>query len=309
MQFAPYFPSRRHMAAKIYPGDSLHAVKKRLLFLGRSLLHGSAYRYTLALFSPPSLQPVLRRHARAVEKTFKPYLIAGLTPTERYTLLARHYWLLTQHWDQKALSVFLRHGVDLARFEGPKGEDVFIRLAYMPQFQREGEITLVLEADGQRFYSITFSLTQNPQGQKGLLVGCMQGPGRQSVLDEDYIRQFTHHFFGMRPKALMVELLGVVARHWQCGFIKAVSNQGHIFASQRYKRKNKLKTDYNGLWHECGGHAVDELTWLLPLALPRKEMSDIASKKRSQYRKRYQWLDETALCCQRSLTQFQNTLP
>ncbi|WP_417359554.1 VirK/YbjX family protein [Gallaecimonas pentaromativorans] len=295
MPYTPYFPSRQSMAAQIYPGRSAHQLKKRLLFVGRSLFYSTLYQRTLALFSPPGLQLVLHRHARAVEKIFKPYLMAKFNPQQRHTMLARHYWLLMQLWSRPALALYLERGLTLCRFDGADGRCLEVRLEYIPQFQREGELTLVMRMDGERFYSVTFSLTQNEQGQTGLFIGCLQGPGKDSPFNEDDIRALTRHCFGVRPKVLALALLGMVAEAWHCRFIQAVSNQGHIFSSRRYQRKSKVKTDYDALWVECGGEAIDANLWALPVSLPRKPLEEVASKKRSQYRQRYQWLDALAV--------------
>ncbi|EKE71420.1 VirK/YbjX family protein [Gallaecimonas xiamenensis] len=301
MLYAPLSPGRLGLARLIYPGHSARALKKRLLFLGRSLVHHQAYQDTQALFASPHFQPVLRRHLRAIEKAFKPYLMAGLSPARRFALLAGHYRLVAERWDQGQLVTFLKDGLTLAELDGPQGQGMVVRLAYLTQFQREGELTLVLEVQQERFYSATFSLVSNEQGQTGLRVGCLQGPGRDSSLGEEQIRALTRHCHGIRPKALMVQLLSILAQAWSCRFIEAVSNKGHIFASRRYQRKGKLKTDYDALWAESGGVAAGEALWQLPLLAPRKDLESVASKKRSQYRKRYQWLDELAMQCQQHL--------
>jgi uncharacterized protein VirK/YbjX len=97
----------------------------------------------------------------------------------------------------------------------------------------------------------------------------------------------------------------VLGQKMDVEMIRAVSNETHIYRSVRYRRKkqDKLHADYNSFWESLGGNVDDNGDYLLPLTLPRKPMEEIASKKRSEYRRRYELLDglqtQTAGVCQR----------
>ena len=58
--------------------------------------------------------------------------------------------------------------------------------------------------------------------------------------------------------------------------------------------ENKLLfNDYDIIWQEKGGTiSTDGCLYRLPLELNLKPISEIASKKRSMYKKRYQLLDD-----------------
>ncbi|CDL31726.1 Virulence factor VirK [Enterobacter hormaechei] len=75
--------------------------------------------------------------------------------------------------------------------------------------------------------------------------------------------------------------------------ILAVSNATHIYRSWRYRKKKegKLLADYDSFWRSLGGQQQDNGNFALPLTMPRKPMEEIASKKRSEYRRRYTLLD------------------
>ncbi|BFT80594.1 hypothetical protein GVv1_13860 [Enterobacter pseudoroggenkampii] len=49
--------------------------------------------------------------------------------------------------------------------------------------------------------------------------------------------------------------------------------------------------DYDSFWISIGGEKQDNGNFMLPLVMPRKPMEEIASKKRSEYRRRYELLD------------------
>ncbi len=75
--------------------------------------------------------------------------------------------------------------------------------------------------------------------------------------------------------------------------IVAVSNSTHIYRSWRYRKKKegKLLADYDSFWASLGGERSDDGNFRLPLAMPRKPMEEIASKKRAEYRRRFALLD------------------
>ena len=72
-----------------------------------------------------------------------------------------------------------------------------------------------------------------------------------------------------------------------------MSNATHIYRSWRYRKKKegKLLADYDSFWLSLGGQKQDNGHFMLPLAMPRKPMEEIASKKRAEYRRRYALLD------------------
>ena len=49
--------------------------------------------------------------------------------------------------------------------------------------------------------------------------------------------------------------------------------------------------DYDSFWLSIGGEKQDNGNFMLPLVMPRKTIEEIASKKRSEYRRRYALLD------------------
>ncbi|VDZ83983.1 Protein of uncharacterised function (DUF535) [Kluyvera intermedia] len=52
-----------------------------------------------------------------------------------------------------------------------------------------------------------------------------------------------------------------------------------------------LHADYNSFWESLSATVDGEGDYVLPLALGRKTMEEIASKKRAEYRRRYTLLD------------------
>ena len=58
------------------------------------------------------------------------------------------------------------------------------------------------------------------------------------------------------------------------------------------KFRKTINADYDEFWKSLGATKEDKIFWSLPEEIVRKNIEDIESKKRSQYRSRYKILDE-----------------
>jgi uncharacterized protein len=67
-----------------------------------------------------------------------------------------------------------------------------------------------------------------------------------------------------------------------------------VFRSLRYRRrkKNVFMASYDEFWDSIDAKPYSPALYAIPLAIPRKTMDELPSKKRSEYRKRYILLDE-----------------
>jgi uncharacterized protein VirK/YbjX len=85
-----------------------------------------------------------------------------------------------------------------------------------------------------------------------------------------------------------------MAEKFKCAKILAVSNETHIFQSGRYKKRKSsvMLADYNGFWESLSGQRNKKNDYELPLTIKRKDIEEVTSKKRSEYRKRYLLLDD-----------------
>ena len=105
-------------------------------------------------------------------------------------------------------------------------------------------------------------------------------------------RDLTKHFFGYRPKNLVLYTLRMVARKLQAERIQAISNSG-FFTNNHLRLDRKLQTSLNEFWQESGGEiSADPRFFDLPLAEPRKRIEETKSHKHTLYRKRFALLDE-----------------
>ncbi|WP_256371780.1 DUF535 family protein [Erwinia tracheiphila] len=59
----------------------------------------------------------------------------------------------------------------------------------------------------------------------------------------------------------------------------------------RLKKKNLFLASYNEFWETLNAKPLSAALYEIPLEFPRKPLESILSKKRSEYRKRYELLD------------------
>ncbi|MBV8469231.1 MAG: DUF535 family protein [Burkholderiaceae bacterium] len=139
--------------------------------------------------------------------------------------------------------------------------------------------------DGERLYSLTFGLTNFRE----ILIGSVQGPSCH--LDgAERIRALTHAAEGLRPGYLLVYLLRALAQHLGVRRLKAIDPLHHVKGRWNH-RGSRLKFDYREFWADLGGSVNEDANWTLPLSVPQRPLTEVPSKRRAMYRRRYSMLD------------------
>ena len=74
--------------------------------------------------------------------------------------------------------------------------------------------------------------------------------------------------------------------------ILAVSEQSHVFRQwrYRYKKRKYFVALYSDFWESVAGRPYGNW-YKLPIYVERKSFNELASKKRAEYRRRYDLLD------------------
>ena len=97
---------------------------------------------------------------------------------------------------------------------------------------------------------------------------------------------------GLFPKRLVMEAACLFAQRLQVEQIIAVSNETHIYRSLRYRDKEARSTLITTLsGNRLAAYVMLNAITCLPAQIARKEIAEIASKKRAEYRRRYEMLD------------------
>jgi uncharacterized protein VirK/YbjX len=188
-------------------------------------------------------------------------------------------------------SLYTDGKVKIGEITGNKEELFEINLALYPHYDKEGEFNLILtNSDKVVLSTLTFSLQKVKDGFR-IFVGGLQGAGRD--VDHNLIKTATKNMYGIFPKKILMESLYFLEKSLDMKIEKiCVGNAQHVYTAKRYKRKRTIHSSYDEFWESLNGKVLNSGLWLLPQKLERKDILEVVSKKRGQYRKRYTLLDE-----------------
>ena len=167
--------------------------------------------------------------------------------------------------------------------------DMKAQLYYGAGQRKEGLLTLLLTLENQGVYHANFRFGKGFNGEPAMWIGTVQG--YKDGLDN--AKTVTKKMFGYRPKNFIMFLLRHIAVICKVESIYAVSDEG-FYANTHLVRGHRAKVaELNPLWEESGGVVCsDKRFFKIPLEEYRKPIEEIKSQKRSQYRKRYDLLDQ-----------------
>ena len=163
------------------------------------------------------------------------------------------------------------------------------QLYYGAGQRKEGLLTLLLTLENQGVYHANFRFGKGFNGEPAMWIGTIQG--YKDGLDN--AKTVTKKMFGYRPKNFIMFLLRHIAVLCKVESIYAVSDEG-FYANTHLVRGHRAKVaELDPLWEESGGVVCsDERFFNIPLEEYRKPIEEIKSQKRSQYRKRYELLNQ-----------------
>lgn len=222
-----------------------------------------------------------------------PYISKSWRSQDRLSVLASHYEVVTKSCPQLLL---------LGRTDSWVVSDLSVCSAGCSLvldrpiwFMREGELVLNLFQGDLRIASIAFTLCRT-DAELCIFIGAVQGihKGVESDRSLDIYRDLTKDFEGLRPRSLLIEAIKCIARHVGVEKIYAVGD-GYRHHRHPYfgtKKAQDLAANYDVIWLEHGAFpSAREDFFEIPMALSKKALDDIPSKKRAMYRRRYELLD------------------
>ncbi|RFP26172.1 DUF535 domain-containing protein [Duganella sp. BJB488] len=267
--------------------NGLKQVRESLKLSLRALMHRQATGGWLQLLnSHPLFMELVKARPRLLYKIYRPYLSNTMGCAERVDLLQQHYRFIFRQGLGPLTVRAARGSVVLGGIEGKSGLPYQIRLSAIEPMEREGELVLQLYQDDGLVYSCAFSFQQGVRGMV-LSVGCMQGS--KSELGLQRIKDATRELHGLRPTNMMVKLLGQIGHDYGCAELRLVSNANRVVCGAT--RQGKVHADYDTLWQELDAGRRADGDWRLPCeAIAPPDLAAIASKKRSEARKRHETL-------------------
>ncbi len=236
----------------------------------------------------PELSDIARAQPRLLHKIYRPYLSTRLREGQRFHALADHYHFVLRHGLAPLVTAASQAPMPMASFQGKSGIYYRLTLSAVVPMEREGEMVLQLHAGNELVQSVAFSFMQDQQIDS-VAIGCLQGArGGQGL---DLARIATKDLFGIRPKQLLVRLVQHLGYAFGCRQMLMVGN--HNRSVQKQIRDGRVHADYDSFWLELGAARRADGDFVLPcLALQEPRMDAIASKKRSEARKRFAFLSE-----------------
>lgn len=253
----------------------------------RALLYPEQTGRWLALLnSHPLFGQMLPSCPRLVNKIYRSYFSTRLGCDDRLDVLQTHYDTVIRRGLAPLVARAAHGPVELCRLRGRADAGYRIELRAGGLLCREGELVLQLVHGAELLYSIAFSFLRH-DGAIALGIGCLQGaPGGGGL---EGVRAATRELHGMRPKNLLVRLARQFGHDLGCTQLVLVGNRNRVVTTSM--RKGKVHADYDALWEELQAWRRPDGDFGLACdTLPEPVMEEIASKKRSEARKRHEML-------------------
>lgn len=295
------YPCRTNIISELVkgkrvPGPIWQKRDYRLKFLLRSLLfRASTQRMLDALSGRDDFDRLLASQITLPSKTHCQYLMRGLRPDDRADAVVSHY-----HWIDSLKNSDLGHALTspheqcIVQFQAKNDVTYTVNASSAGKAEREGESTLWLhDSDNTLLASLTFCVARS-HGRPVLVIGGLQGPRRN--VSREAIKQATRACHGLFPKRVLMEVIFQLAAQANIHAIFAVSDEGHVFRALRYRlsKGRHFHASYDEFWETLNGRKLSPFCWQLPLQVERKSLEEIASKKRAEYRRRFELLDDIA---------------
>ncbi|WP_369788802.1 VirK/YbjX family protein [Rouxiella sp. WC2420] len=284
------------ITGKLTPGSIWKQRNYRLKFMIRTAIYfGPTQKMLESLARRADFEYLLNAQTTLPGKPHRHYLMLGLSARQRAAAIVDYYRYIDSLPDLRLARAFISpHEVALLQLAG-KGETNFTLLASSAhKADREGETTLWLRDNNDRLLaSLTFCVLQ-VKADWCLVIGGLQGPRQQ--VSHEVIKDATRNCHGLFPKRLLMEFIWLLAARTSIRMIRGVSNDGHVFRALRY-RLNKgrhFHASYDEFWESLGGIKENKQLWKLPVMAERKLLENIPSKKRAEYRRRFELMDSMA---------------
>jgi len=279
------------LGQKIYNTSNIKDFKRFLVFIARVFYNKGIADYLLNFFQSTKIRKdILEKEPFLIELATRQFLYAKSTFEERSKVIIKHFETIEKKLSNDAMEkVYLYKGI---RLWEEKYENMLLHLDFIFEGgqKKEGLASLMLKLDNVKIYQMIFWLGYDEKNQEALYIGAMQGSNE--IEANNLIKGLTKHFYGYRTKNLILYMTRCLAKSLDINKIYAVSNKGY-YANNHIRIDRKLKTSLNEFWEETGGKITKDYRFYeLPVEEYRKSIEKIKTHKRSQYRNRFEKLDE-----------------
>jgi uncharacterized protein VirK/YbjX len=278
-----------HIANRLFRLKRIIDYWRCSVFIIRTLILHKPIQQLMTFFaSAPQFQAFSETHPCVYEQATRQFFYKGSTPPERAALIMEHLRFCSTAFSPEAFDqIYLRGGMDIWKSEF-NGEPLTIQILFNSSLKKEGLMIVALNLSGARLYHIDFWFGGNAHGETTLHIGALQGIEEGLPI----LGSLAKDFFGYRAKNLVLRVVRLISAQLRIDRIYAVSDAGH-YTQNHFRLDRQLKTSLDKFWLEAGGApSHDPRFFELDKVEPQKNIEDIKSSKRSQYRKRFALLDE-----------------
>jgi len=272
----------------IHDKNLLQDYRRKAVFVVRGLVHQRKMQELITFFCGIALRKsIAEAHPSIFEQVTRCVLYRNSTFSERLAIIKQHFQFSERYVTEEGLRrIYLEKGLLL--WKQPYHEGVLsASLTYGEEVHKEGLMAVTLMLDEKVIYRVNFYIAADWNGELGLWIGALQGSPNGLTINHE----LTKHFYGYRPKNLMLHFVRAIASQLSIHHIYAVSNSG-FYRNNHIRVDRKLKTSLDEFWSETGGKLCSDLRFYeLPLTEPRKSMDEVKSHKRNLYKKRFETME------------------
>lgn len=287
LQFAKLI---RSSSEKIYPERSWKSSLKRLFFSLRVLRSYTNLSPLLSASPDSSIRRTLLSRPDLLGIVDWPYMCNHWSLNRKVQLINLHHKIIDSHPFLDIEIGEQRTFLDLNSVS-PGLSLVCDRPNW---FVREGELCINLFVDGVRVYSLAFSFSEEDQ-KLVAYIGAIQGrdlPGIQNIYHD-----LTKNLHGCRPRDFLVFAFVFLCNTLGIGKIYGVADSHRHHRHKYFKKDHKSEnsSNYDEVWRDRGAVDIVDGFHLIPAVVVYKQESQIPSKKRALYRRRYELLEVVKL--------------
>lgn len=269
-------------------------------WLGNVVFPRQTQRWQAFVHAQPSLRLASEQHPKLLSKIYRPYLNAQFNCRDRVDALINHYETLDSQGLSGVTEIASQRSIALHTGLSKSEHAFAIVLTAVRDGHREGELCLQLFFQNECIYALNFSLARDG-GVVQLVVGRLQGSAAPHA--KELVRLATREFYACRPAGLLIHAVRNIAQVLGCQHLLLVGNRQRVALNPW--RRYKLSADYDQLWLEAGAtKRSDGYFQLSPLSKTELDFEQIASKKRSEARKKAALLDSIYASIELWMTQF-----
>lgn len=281
-------------------GSYIQILKRKIKFYIRFVFNRSNINSIKTHFESMHCEEILTTDSVILIRPFRSYLWTSLQPTERAHAVQAHFsWLVQQFGKEQVLSLYRDGAINVVQWVREEHE-VSISLQPSRGLGREGELELHLSLDGlvvmRSGFSVLPMLEYGADDQhRYLVVGALQG----SRDGADLMRDLTKSMERVLPRAILIAALQGLAEGWALQGVLGVSSGAHVLVGYGRTLARRVGVDYDEIWNQFGAiKTLEKSHWVLPLHPLQRDISEIASKKRAEYRRKTALIHQVfSECC------------